>query len=511
MTSFTFSPRNRKNPAVNEGYPNDERQNDHDPELQQQLRHPTNTSTDSTNHSPSKRPGFFFRPFLSWRAARGASSDNAPVNETFPLLSIDQKQENEVDHQKKKIQSKRHWALLKQSVSEGHHLVMIPSSSFDPDSPRTSMLKERIRKAMDFELWQCVLAIFVYILIGIVAFSFVFEHWSIEASIYYSLVTFTTIGYGDLTPQTPAGKVFTCFFALSGVAFLGIALGVVGNNLIEAEEKTMSQTKDLAKQRVMSLFSTSSSVLSSSSRQSRTENCTEGLVPEDENDLNGIEINNETEIETEENDMSICRKILLEFFFILLILTLFALLVAADPGIGVGFNVGDALYYSLVTATTIGYGDFAPTTKNGRLVAIIFIPLAVGAMGHFLSIVANAVMDAKQARMRRKIAQKDLSLEDLDAMDANKDGDVCFAEFLEFMLIAMDKVDKQLIDELRTSFNSLDKDGNGTINKHDLIGGARKKLQDPRRKLELHRYKQHLLTKAREGFPRERRRSSFFR
>jgi voltage-gated potassium channel len=41
---------------------------------------------------------------------------------------------------------------------------------------------------------------------------------------YFSVVTLTTIGYGDFAPQTDAGKLFTAGYALVGV---GILLGFV--------------------------------------------------------------------------------------------------------------------------------------------------------------------------------------------------------------------------------------------------------------------------------------------
>jgi hypothetical protein len=74
-----------------------------------------------------------------------------------------------------------------------------------------------------------LLGIFGYIAIAVLlAFSVIFDHWTVIDSAYFAVVTFVTTGFGDLVPDTYAGRVFTCFFALSGVACLGIALGVVG-------------------------------------------------------------------------------------------------------------------------------------------------------------------------------------------------------------------------------------------------------------------------------------------
>jgi voltage-gated potassium channel len=47
------------------------------------------------------------------------------------------------------------------------------------------------------------------------------EHLRWLDSIYFSVVTLATVGYGDITPHTDAGKVFTIFFILVGVGILG--------------------------------------------------------------------------------------------------------------------------------------------------------------------------------------------------------------------------------------------------------------------------------------------------
>ena len=55
-------------------------------------------------------------------------------------------------------------------------------------------------------------------------------------ALWYSLITITTVGYGDLSPVTPFGRLIGVFFALSSVgilaALIGIALKLVAGKLI---------------------------------------------------------------------------------------------------------------------------------------------------------------------------------------------------------------------------------------------------------------------------------------
>lgn len=140
--------------------------------------------------------------------------------------------------------------------------------------------------------------------------------------------------------------------------------------------------------------------------------------------------------------------------------------------------------------------------------AIVFIPLAVGATGHVLSIVANWIIDGRQKQFRDELATRELTLKDLDIMDADRDGRVSRAEFLEFMLVAMNKVDQELLDELKEHFQRLDKDNSGSLNRADLISVAKEKLQSPSRKLELASYKETLLRQAEARSARRDRHSS---
>ncbi len=50
---------------------------------------------------------------------------------------------------------------------------------------------------------------------------------SIPQSIYWAVVTVTTVGYGDVSPTTPLGKFFSILLMLAGYAIIAVPTGIV--------------------------------------------------------------------------------------------------------------------------------------------------------------------------------------------------------------------------------------------------------------------------------------------
>ena len=58
------------------------------------------------------------------------------------------------------------------------------------------------------------------------------EDLSIVEAIYFTAMTLTTVGYGDISPSTDASKLFTAVYAFVGVGlFLGVAAVVFSSTL----------------------------------------------------------------------------------------------------------------------------------------------------------------------------------------------------------------------------------------------------------------------------------------
>jgi len=53
---------------------------------------------------------------------------------------------------------------------------------------------------------------------------------------------------------------------------------------------------------------------------------------------------------------------------------------------------GEALWWSIVTLTTVGYGDYAPVTVGGQITAVVLMFLGVGIIGALASILASVLV-----------------------------------------------------------------------------------------------------------------------
>jgi voltage-gated potassium channel len=64
---------------------------------------------------------------------------------------------------------------------------------------------------------------------------------SIPASMYWAVVTMTTVGYGDITPKTPAGRMLAAFVMILGYSIIAVPTGIVSVELAQASRPVSTQ------------------------------------------------------------------------------------------------------------------------------------------------------------------------------------------------------------------------------------------------------------------------------
>ena len=99
------------------------------------------------------------------------------------------------------------------------------------------------------ELITCYFVGFI-ILFGGAYIVYIIEKASTEASInnmanglYWALITVTSVGYGDISPVTWAGKIMSGIFALVGCAFFALPAGILGSGFALQVAKQRSRKK----------------------------------------------------------------------------------------------------------------------------------------------------------------------------------------------------------------------------------------------------------------------------
>ena len=70
-----------------------------------------------------------------------------------------------------------------------------------------------------------------------------FEDWTIIEALYFSVVTLTTVGFGDFTPTTPGTQIFTIVYILTGFGVLVALLTSVAEKYLSLKAESGGRTR----------------------------------------------------------------------------------------------------------------------------------------------------------------------------------------------------------------------------------------------------------------------------
>ncbi|HAV53532.1 MAG TPA: potassium channel protein, partial [Aequorivita sp.] len=97
------------------------------------------------------------------------------------------------------------------------------------------------------QLYNSKIAIAVFLLLvvfatGVIAFRFFSDYSWIDA-FYMTVITITTVGYGEVMPLSPAEKIFVSLLIISSIFIVGYAISVITEYILSKNIGVLRQKK----------------------------------------------------------------------------------------------------------------------------------------------------------------------------------------------------------------------------------------------------------------------------
>lgn len=236
---------------------------------------------------------------------------------------------------------------------------------------------------------QGICLLVIYLSIGVVIYSFNRDHFSgaethpVVDALYFCIVTMCTIGYGDIAPLTPVTKVFACIFVLVGFGFIDILLSGLVNYVLDLQENMILSGVQMGAQKSPERFSARNYI-----------------------------------IDVAKGRMRIRLKVGLALGVVVLCIGIGSLVLYFVEDL----DWVDSIYLSVMSVTTVGYGDRAFKTLPGRLFAAIWLLVSTLMVARAFLYLAEARIDRRHRRVAKSVLQRDITVEDLLAADINNTG-----------------------------------------------------------------------------------------
>lgn len=125
----------------------------------------------------------------------------------------------------------------------------------------------------------------------------------------------------------------------------------------------------------------------------------------------------------------------------------------------------DAFYMSVITLTTVGFGDYSPQSYYGRWFGVFWMLLGVAATGNFISVFSDFFLTVKH---RKSIQINEINQDVFNSIPKKNPRRLSKMEFRCYALEQLKLVKEDDVKEIDDIFESIDSNKDGQLSKEEV-------------------------------------------
>jgi potassium channel subfamily K len=297
------------------------------------------------------------------------------------------------------------------------------------------------------------LAVFTasWMLLGIMAGTQI-EGWTLLTSFYVFVQIVTTIGYGDVTVDDQRMKLFMAFYVLVCILLVAGFFSDVINQIIQHESEAFMGNLKKAGDKADGVEVPAMKIFNQGAR---------------------------TRLEAHRAHLKVAAAGLVFMSFVVIGTVFYATQESCSCSYGATYIAGcieakcqatggamkgwiDSFYMSVITLTTVGFGDHSPKSIPGRIFGCFWMALGVGAFANFVAEFSKVFLTAQRKHRMKTTAQV------FKGIDKDNSGFLGHGEFREFALLKWGLVTPEQLAGIDSLFKQIDKSGDNSVSLEEL-------------------------------------------
>jgi len=266
----------------------------------------------------------------------------------------------------------------------------------------------------------------------------------------------TTVGYGDIVPKTNYQKITTAIVVLSSTLLMAGICSHVIDAILDAQADALIQSLHAKEEEIKSSQSAPTNQQKDAKRSSQ------------------VEVSRLEKLKMQaviHASIFVCFIVAGTVFF-----GIFESCACPEDSLGCHLDPNacedsggversfvDTFYMSVVTITTVGYGDMVPQTQIGRITTALYMLFGVGSTLNLVGTVTDLLKEMFESDERVKMTK-----ESFIGMDMDNDGNLDRHEFLRLQLIMLGLAQEGELNSIDLQFDLIDSSGDGVISRDEF-------------------------------------------